>query len=30
MQNGYDKLLYLLKVLRLAKGYEILNVGNIM
>ena len=30
MQNGFDKLLYLFKVLRLEKGFEILNVGNIM
>ena len=29
-QNEYNKLLYLFKVLRLIKGFEILNVGDIM
>jgi hypothetical protein len=30
MKNGYNRFFFLFKVLRLSKGFEILNVGNIM
>ena len=30
LQSGYSRLFYLFKVLRLSRGFEILNVGNIM